>query len=206
MQTGFEIVPPSKLLTFAVNEPSYFRYYFSTWASPLHFSANFGHLSLHKYLTEKILKYQYGTGESIGAIKNPKNERGIGPLQIAVKKGDLDLFLYISKDLQGINPKNRNGLRILRDAVKSGNFDIVKIIIDNAKDKNSSAIHDSFLSHHVIHNAVEFGNFKIFKYIFESEIIKITADRRNDMIAVARCSVHLDIYGPDIYNYLIASR
>ena len=114
--------------TYWQDTSTYFCFYLSTrkkkdeqW-SPLHITAEQGHLELSKYIIEK-------TGD-----KNPKNRKGDTALQMSAEKGQLEVSKLIIENLEDKNPRGYEGWTALHFAANNGHLEVCRLINDSIDD------------------------------------------------------------------------
>ena len=90
--------------------------------SPLHITAEQGHLELSKYIIEK-------TGD-----KNSINRKGESAFQMATEKGQLDICKLIIESLEDKNPRGYRGWTALHFAAMNGHLEVCKLINENIGD------------------------------------------------------------------------
>ena len=88
--------------------------------TPLHVSAQFGHLEATKLLVKR------------GAAINNTNKYGNTPLIEAASSGKLEIFRYLTKKGADINihDSNNNNSTALHLAAASCSVDIIKLLLD----------------------------------------------------------------------------
>ena len=87
-----------------------------------------------------------------------------GPLNLAAKMGNLEIFKLISGDLEDINQGCDFNWTPLHTAVCSGKYEMCQYIISNVKDKNPKTENGKT----VLHWAAMVGHLNIFKLIIEN--------------------------------------
>ena len=90
--------------------------------SPLHITAEQGHLELSKYIIEK-------TGD-----KNSINRKGESAFQMATEKGQLEVCKLIIESLEDKNPRGYKGWTALHFAAMNGHLEVCKLINENIED------------------------------------------------------------------------
>ena len=120
--------------------------------SPLHITAEQGHLELSKYIIEK-------TGD-----KNPKNGKGDTALQMAAGRGQLEVSKLIIENLEDKNPVGYNGWTALHFAAVNGHLEVCKLINESIED---GATVGNSMATPVDFAAIE-GHLEVFKLLTET--------------------------------------
>ena len=90
--------------------------------SPLHITAEQGHLELSKYVIEK-------TGDT-----NSINKEGYSAFQMAAEKGQLEVCKLIMESLEDKNPRGYQGWSALHFAAINGHLEVCKLINERVED------------------------------------------------------------------------
>ena len=125
--------------------------------SPLHITAEQGHLDLSKYIIEK-------TGE-----KNPKNSKEDTALQMAAGRGQLEVSKLIIENLEDKNPIGYDGWTALHFAAVEGHLEVCKLINESIEDgatiANSIHIHSGETP---VDSAAVEGHLEVFRLLTET--------------------------------------
>jgi ankyrin repeat protein len=90
--------------------------------SPLHITAEQGHLELSKYVIEK-------TGDT-----NSINKKAYSAFQMAAEKGQLEVCKLIIESLEDKNPRGYQGWSALHFAAINGHLEVCKLINESIED------------------------------------------------------------------------
>ena len=90
--------------------------------SPLHITAEKGHLELSRYIIEK-------TGN-----KNPKNSKGVTAFQLATQEGQLEICKVFIQNLEDKNPTGYDDWTMLHYAAVTGHLEVCRLINENIDD------------------------------------------------------------------------
>ena len=120
--------------------------------SPLHITAEQGHLELSKYIIER-------TGDT-----NSKNKNGDSAFQMATEKGQLDVCKLIIESLENKNPRGYKGWTALHFAALNGHLEICKLINENIED--GATVEN--LGFSPVGCAAARGHFEVFKFLTET--------------------------------------
>lgn len=130
------------------------KIYLKSWglASPFHFAAYKGKVSFFL--------------NSIEGEKNPQDEFGGTPLQIAADLGYLDIVKLLLESIKGEkNPQNEFGCTPLHFASRNGNLDIVKLLLDSIESEKNPQNRNGDTPLHV---ASEYGHLDIVKLLLDN--------------------------------------
>ena len=86
--------------------------------TPLHLSAQNGHLHIYRLITDTL------------EDKNPVNSSGITPLHLSAKQGYLEICQLIIESLDNKNPADRSGNTPLHLSARNGHLEICQLIMN----------------------------------------------------------------------------
>ena len=95
-----------------------------TGVTPLHFVAEFGHLTICQFILENVQD------------KHPMADRGMTPLHFAVIENKFEVFKLIFENVEDKNPLVENRDTLLHVAAMKGHLEICKYIVSKVEDKN----------------------------------------------------------------------
>ena len=147
--------------------------------SPLHITSECGFLSLHKFVTEKIIASAPRPGipskvanrltnQSKFYAKNeinPRRKDGMTPVHFAAFYGHVDLFMYLADHLEDIFPLDNDGTSPLVYAAQNGHLAICKTIMERVKEPN---LGDTLTGLTPLHTAAYNGYFDVCKLLIDS--------------------------------------
>ena len=120
--------------------------------SPLHITAEQGHLELSRHVIDKI------------GDKNPKNSKGVTAFQLAAEEGHLEICKVFIQNLEDKNPTGYDDWTTLHYAVFTGHLEVCRLINENINDGATVTSHRST----PVDIAAMTGHLEVFKLLTQT--------------------------------------
>jgi len=109
--------------------------------------------------------------------KNPPNNSGETPLQMAVEYGHLGIYKVIVKNELNKNPPlNQHGTTALHLAAADGNLELVKYIVNELKKYSLNPNPGTANGNTPFHNAARYGHLQVCKFFLDTIVDKNPRD------------------------------
>ncbi|NPA03993.1 MAG: hypothetical protein GXO61_03945 [Epsilonproteobacteria bacterium] len=103
--------------------------------------------------------------EEISSLKDIKNENGETPLQVVIKSGaDLEIFILLVQNGADIFEVDEEGVGLIDEAIKKGRLDIVKFLVQEGIDPNTTKRKSGFTP---LMAAMAYGDEPITRYLLK---------------------------------------